>query len=228
MKSKGLKIFKNILSTILIVGVFFFTFIGLVYVSFNALYIKTYVKGFSMRPTINMNIKDQSAKGDTIYINQYAPITNNDIVVAKPEWHPDHIIKRVVGTPGDKIEIKELDNCYGVFVNDSLLYTKEIYTDEGAIGFSGSVAYYENYKNFLNNPEFQKYIINDNGNKYIQLGKNDYFLMGDNWGHTTDSIEKGPLKANQIVGRVDLIVDVTDDNKLTPIYFMLKKIFCLL
>ncbi len=178
-----------------------------------------------MRPTINLNVDDPESKGDTIYINQYSSFTRGDIVVAKPDWHSKHIIKRVVGMPGDKVEIKDLENCYGVFVNDELLYTKEKNTDPGIIGTSGSIAYFENYKKFLNNSEFQKYVINDNGNKYIQLGYNDYFLMGDNWGHTTDSIEKGPMKGEEIVGKVDFIIDAKNDNVLSPIFMFLKKIF---
>lgn len=178
-----------------------------------------------MQPTINQNVANSNIKGDSIYINQYSPFTNNDIVVAKVYWFSDYIIKRIVGTPGDKIEIKDLGDNYGVFVNDTLLYEKEKYGDINSIPKTGSIGYFENYKNFLVHPEFQKWVVHENGNSYIQLGENEYFLMGDNWGHTTDCIENGPVKKNEIIGKVDLIVDINNNNPFTSTWFFLKLLF---
>jgi len=178
-----------------------------------------------MRPTINNNVLDSTAKGDAIYINQYSSFTTNDIVVAKVDWHNDYVIKRIVGTPGDKIEIKEENGHYAVYVNDSLLYTKEKYMDKDSFGLSGSVKYFEDYKSFLINPEFQKWVKHENGHSYIELGEEDYFIMGDNWGHTTDSISHGPVKTSAIIGKVDLIVDATNTSPFTATLFFLKKLF---
>lgn len=178
-----------------------------------------------MQPTINKNMEDPIAKGDTIYVNKYCSFTNDDIVVAKVKWYEHYIIKRIVGTPNDKVQIKNEDSHFAVYVNDSLLYTKK--KTGSAISFprTGSLGYYANYLDFLENPEFQQWVEEDNGEKYIKLGENDYFLMGDNWGRTTDSIEKGPVKKNEIIGKVDLIVDVKNNNELYPIWFFIKKLF---
>ncbi len=189
------------------------------------LYIKTKVKGLSMQPTINTNLTDDNSSGDTIYINQYANITNDDIVVAKVDWHTHYIIKRVVGVPGDKIEIKDENTHYAVYVNNSLLYTKNKYGDASSYPKTGSYGYYENYLKFLSNPSFQQWVKTDENGSYIQLGENDFFLLGDNWGHTTDSLTKGPIKTNEIIGRVDCILDVSNTNPLSELQFFLKKLF---
>lgn len=229
MQSHKNRVFKNIISSILVVLIFFFSFITLINISFNLLYSKTQVRGFSMRPTININVDDSKAKepGDTIYINRKCSMTNNDIVIADVEWPGvnDCIIKRLVGVPGDKIEIKDETTHYAVYVNDKILYTKEKYGNNVSFPKSGSYLYYENYLNFLNSTEFSKWVKEENGTKYIQLGANDYFLMGDNWGQTTDSLEKGPVKKKNLVGKVELIIDVDNKNPLTPTIFFLKKLF---
>ena len=141
-----------------------------------------------MQPTINNSITDQHAEGDIIYINKFSSFSRNDIVVAKADWYENLIIKRVVGVPGDKIEIKDEISHFALYVNDTLFYTKEIYGEDETFYKTGSIGYYSKYLDFLKNPEFEKYVVTTNGRTYIQLGENDYFLMGDNWGHTTDSI----------------------------------------
>ena len=178
-----------------------------------------------MQPTINMNMTDPKAKGDTIYVNQNSSFSNNDIVVAKVSWYKHYIIKRLVGTPGDKIEIKDEGSHYGVYVNNNLLYTKEKYGDQSSFPKTGSFGYYESYLAFLENPEFAQCVKEEGGTKFIQLGKNEYFLMGDNWGQTTDSVEKGPIKTREIIGKVDLIIDVENKNPFVSTWFFLKKLF---
>ena len=78
-----------------------------------------------MQPTINMNVEDSNAPGDRIFINQHEIGDVNDIVVAKVSWYENYIIKRMVGTPGDKIEIKDHDTHFTLYVNDEPLYSKE-------------------------------------------------------------------------------------------------------
>lgn len=230
MQSHRNRVLKNVVSSILVVLIFFFAFVTIVNVAFNALYLKTPVKGFSMRPTINTNVDDNKPKqnGDTIYVNMGAPFTNNDIVIAEVDWpmlESSCIIKRVVGTPGDRIEIRDETTHFAVYVNNKVLYTKEKYGNNYSFPKTGSYAYYENYLAFLNNPMFEDSVVEENGTKYIQLKENEYFLMGDNWGYTTDSIEKGPIKANDILGKVELIVDIENDNPFVPILFFMKKLF---
>lgn len=217
---------KNWISAILVVLILFASFVAFVNIMFNLLYTKTHVKGFSMQPTLNINVCDPQKEGDTIYINKYASYTNNDIVVAKPTWHDNYIIKRLVGMPGDKIQIKEFENYYSLFVNDQFVCTKEKKGNNSVDYKTDTYRYFELYKNFLNNEkEFSQWIRGEGENKYIQLGDDDYFLMGDNWGHTTDSLTHGPMKKSEIVGKVDLVVDVNNKNPFVSLDFFMKKLF---
>lgn len=45
-------------------------------------------------------------------------------------------------------------------------------------------------------------------------------------GHTTDCIAKGPAKKSELVGKVELIVDVENTNPFITTLHFLKKIFC--
>ena len=178
-----------------------------------------------MQPTLNMNVKNANLEGDTIYINQYSNFNRNDIVVARVGWYENYIIKRLVGVPGDKIEIKDETTHYGLYINNKLLYTKEKNGDGNSLTKTGTNGYYANYKLFLENEEYKDLIVHEYSNSYILLGENDYFVMGDNWGHTTDSIEKGPIKKSEIIGKVDFIIDANNSNPLEPTKFFLKKLF---
>lgn len=183
-----------------------------------------------MQPTLNLNMQDPNADGDIIYINQYAEVNRNDIVVAKVDWHTDLIIKRVVGVPGDKIQIKDETSHYGLYVNDNLVYTKEKNGKNDPFNKTGTNGYYGYYLKLLDGStdegkDISHLIKEDENGKYIQLGEDDYFLMGDNWGHTTDSIFKGPEKKSSFIGKVDLVVDATNDNPFIQTWFFLKKLF---
>lgn len=179
-----------------------------------------------MYPTINQNVATSTEAGDRIFINKYEIGEVNDIVVANPSWWDGgYIIKRLVGTPGDKIEIKDEGIEYSLYVNDSLLYSVEKKGENTTFQKTESVGYFAIYQSFLTNPEYSKYVESDGSSTYIRLGENDYFLMGDNWGHTLDSISEGPIKESEIIGKVDLIIDVENDNPFTPFNFFMKKIF---
>jgi len=42
--------------------------------------------------------------------------------------------------------------------------------------------------------------------EHIILGKDEFFVMGDNRGYSEDSRDIGPVKLNDITGRVDMII----------------------
>ncbi len=229
MESSATKIVRKLLCTILSLLSIFFIFIGILNVYFYFNYKVTYVRGFSMLPTINSNVERDNEAGDKIFINMKTKsIMSNDIVVAHVDWFEHEIIKRVVGTPFDRIEIQDQVNHYDVFVNDKLLYSKEKYGIDNEDEKTGSIGYYAKYLQFFDletNPQNAKNIKEFNGKKYIVLNENEFFLMGDNWGHTTDSIEKGPAKRSEIIGKVDYIFDIENDNLFVETWFMLSKVF---
>lgn len=222
---KGITIAKNATLALLIAMFSFFIFLSILNISFKLCYIETQVRGFSMLPTINSTVSDSYQKGDTIYINKYAEFARNDIVVAGVDWHSDYIIKRIVAAPGDRLRILDHETYYGVYVNDKLFYTREKKGIDTADIKTESVAYFAKYVSFINNPLYSKYIYTINAEKYIIMPEGEYFLMGDNWGYTTDSMEYGPIKESNVVGKVESILPQSHINFFTPTWFMLKLIF---
>ena len=131
----------------------------------------------------------------------------------------------MVGCPGDVIQIKDEGETYGLYVNNALLYSKEK-TDGDNYKTGSSTSYFENnYKNFFNKSENAKnVIINDNDEQCIKLNENEYFLMGDNWGKTTDSLSEGPFTKSAIVGKVEIVVPFGENEDS----YILKTIFKML
>lgn len=79
--------------------------------------------------------------------------------------HKEFHIKRIVGVPGDKVEIK---NNY-VYVNDVEIGGSEVIPVEDTI---------------------------------YNLGTGEYFVMGDNYDNSLDSRSHGPIKEEDIYGKV--------------------------
>jgi len=59
----------------------------------------------------------------------------------------------------------------------------------------------------------------------LKCGKNQYFLMGDNWGETTDSVTHGFVLKNQVIGKVDLVVKQNESRFNAVIKHIAKIIF---
>lgn len=199
MSSRSKRILLNITSSMLTVLIVIVSLFVLVNLSFNITFIRTNVRGYSMYPTLNATVPDSDMDGDVVYINRFSTFTNSDIVVAEVSWWKDgYIIKRLVGCPNDLVQIKDEGENYALYVNGEMMYTKEKNFDTNYYYDSIYLTFFEKYP--------QNTISNDAGEQCIKLNSNEYLLMGDNWGHTTDSLTRGPLDKDQIVGRVDIIV----------------------
>jgi len=95
----------------------------------------------------------------------------------------DDLIKRVIGLPGDKIEIKSCN----VFINDQLLL--EPYLDAFDLGQSA-------LEDRCRVPVMEPQVV----------PAGDVFLMGDNRSQSYDSRMFGPIDENLIVGRAFVVV----------------------
>lgn len=122
------------------------------------------VNGLSMHPTFN--------NGDYLIIDElsYNFLRNperGEVIVFKPPLQGSRFfIKRVVGLPGETVEIKD----GGVYVNGDKLaepYHKQVTGPDGSWG----------------------------------LEENEYFVMGDNRGSSSDSRFWGVLPEQNVVGR---------------------------
>lgn len=122
------------------------------------------VNGPSMEDTLHD--KDIMILDEISY--RFQEIERFDIVVIwyEDEYNREHIIKRVIGLPGEVIEYKDGK----LYINDE--YVKEDFSHKETENFSK-----------------------------IKLGKDEYFVMGDNRVNSTDSRILGPIPKNKIRGK---------------------------
>lgn len=131
-----------------------------------------FVEGASMEP----NFKN----GEYLLIDEISyyfkpPVQGEVIVFHYPLDTSKYYIKRVIGLPGETVEIR----------------------GGGVIIYNGN-----NPKGFSIDESYLPKEITTAGNIKKKLGKNEYFVLGDNRQFSSDSRYWGTLPANDIVGRV--------------------------
>lgn len=130
-----------------------------------------FVRGQSMEP----NFHD----GDYLIIDEISYRFNQpsrgEVIVFKYPGNPtQRYIKRIIGLPGETIEIKD-----------------------GLITISN-----ENYSWSLNELFYLSESIATQGDVVISLSQDEYFVLGDNRNASYDSRRWGPLPEEDIIGRV--------------------------
>ncbi len=129
----------------------------------------------------NFMIEQRSAyphfvPGDRILVDKVfyrlGGLQRGDMIVGRWVTDPTDVFKRIIGLPGDKVQI--IDSK--VYINGKLL--PEPYLEPGVY-------------TSLQIP----------GKSSWQLGADEYFVMGDNRTEIGDSRGHGPMKAADIVGR---------------------------
>ncbi len=169
----------------------------------------------SMIPTLRI--------GDHLLVNKFVygprfPFTDTrifsgkepkrgDIIVFKyPENESKNFIKRVVGLPGDKIEIKN-----GIlFINDQAVPVTEkgVYNDRDEEALSPYYPKPKLYSEQLGAVNHQVlYLHAQSGYNYgpILVPKNSVFVMGDNRDNSQDSRVWGFVHMNKILGQAFII-----------------------
>lgn len=136
------------------------------------------VKGSSMEPNFN--------HGDLVFINKLSPsvasLDYGDVVICEMEddFAYENIIKRIVGLPGDEIEIVENEDdeeIYDLYVNGELV--EEPFLGEPMMT-AGNIEY------------------------PYEVPEDSYFVMGDNRNASTDSRKKsvGAIPKENLMGKV--------------------------
>ncbi|MBQ3567781.1 MAG: signal peptidase I [Anaerotignum sp.] len=138
------------------------------------------VKGSSMEPSFN--------HGDLVFINKLSTSLGSpdygDVVICKLDEGAgyENIIKRVIGLPGDEIDIVENEDDEDVYD----LYVNGEYIEE----------------DFLGEP-----MMTDGNIDYpFEVPENSYFVMGDNRNESLDSRREsvGAIHKDDLMGKVVL------------------------
>lgn len=144
------------------------------------------VRGASMEPTFHgqeylivneFGYKNVTLFGGKINIEPRKEFVRHEVIVFKaPIKKKDFYIKRVIGLPGETVEIDG-----GAVKIYNVTHPQGIVLDESA---------------YL--PEGRK----TNGTLKVTLAADEYFVLGDNRGASSDSRSFGPISKNEAIGRV--------------------------
>lgn len=131
-----------------------------------------FVRGASMEP----NFHD----GEYLVIDELSyrwrqPSRGEVIVFRYPNNHAEFFIKRIVGVPGDTIHVEG-----GQIVLQNATYQQGVVLDESPYLPIG---------------------VRTGGQQTVQLGADEYFVLGDNRAASSDSRQWGILRKDEIVGR---------------------------
>ncbi len=138
------------------------------------------VSGSSMEP----NFHD----GQYLIIDELSyyfrkPERGEVVVMRNPRNEKQYFIKRIIGLPGEKVK---LENGRVTIINAK--YPQGMTLDEDYLANQGLT--------------YEQDITIVGGNKILTLRSDEYFMLGDNRGASSDSREWGPLPRNEMVGKV--------------------------
>ena len=106
---------------------------------------------------------------------QFKPFERGNVVIFKSPANPEiDYIKRIIGLPGDRVKVEN----GGVYVNGELLNENYIDVETKILG-----------KGFIGEGE------------EITVPNDEFFVMGDNRFHSSDSREFGTIKKSSIIGK---------------------------
>ena len=139
------------------------------------------VQGKSMYPTLNEEVEN-----DRVIVDKTCLFNKNfnkgDVIIFESYDEGKLYIKRIIGMPGDKVEIKD----GAVYVNDNKIN-----------------------ENYLPNktktyPLHEDYLFGESKKREpmkVIVPENHVFVLGDNRGGSTDSRKIGPINMNRIKGK---------------------------
>lgn len=158
----GTKLLREILE-VAILTILFFGVVRLLVQNYR-------VDGFSMEPTLH---NSQYILVDKAVYYLHSPERGDVIVFEWPKDTSQDFVKRIIGVPGDTVQVNA----------------------DGQVTVDG-VRLQEPYVNDLTNPY---------GPETWKLGANQYFVLGDNRGDSSDSRDWGVVPRNDIIGKAAVV-----------------------
>ncbi len=148
-----------------------------------------FVQGASMEPTFENNeyliINELGYKKTEVGIpgkiffsvEPFKKLSRGEVIVFRyPKNRSQFFIKRIIGLPGEKIEVKN---------NQMLIYNSA--NPDGLV---------------LDEKEYLSESVRTSGDLVMQLNDSEYFVMGDNRMFSSDSRYWGPVGSADIIGKV--------------------------
>ena len=134
-----------------------------------------------------------------------------DVIIFKPPHTNLDYIKRLIGLPGDRIEVRNGN----LVINSNLLEYENIREDSKVLK-NGRVIKINVLKETLTNGisyEIYNYLDGSPGDntKEFVVPENHYFFMGDNRDNSNDSRFWGTVEFNRLVGKAQIIFFSTED-----------------
>ena len=164
------------------------------------------ISGESMYPTLH---NDENVFLNKIYYSVKNPEYNDIVVFKSHNTNNDGFVKRIIGLPGDTIEIKD-----GYIYRNGLL-VEEFYLDSEYIkwfenskqsnftsDFSLKEGAYENSVKYFSDLKLSEFNKLESDNDLIYIPNDYYFVLGDNRPHSIDSREIGLISKESLEGKV--------------------------
>lgn len=135
-----------------------------------------YVKGMSMESSFHDH--EYLIIDEISY--RFRPIERGEVIVFRYPLNPqEYFIKRIIGLPGESVQVKDSQVVIYNDQNPGGLVLNETYLDQGTPTYS-------------------------NSDGKITLGQDEYFVLGDNRTASKDSRSFGAVNRSFITGRVFL------------------------
>jgi signal peptidase I len=169
------------------------------------LFVSKYSYGYS-RHSFPFSLVPMSGR-----IFEHEPARGDVVVFKYPRDNKTDYIKRVIGLPGDRIQMQD----GRLFINGTLV-SREKVDDFVYRDTAGSVLRALQYKETLPGGKVH-YILEDGDNRRydntpeVTVPEGHYFMMGDNRDHSADSrADVGFVPAENLVGRAEFLFFSTD------------------
>ena len=202
---------------------------------FYALVIALIIRTFLIQPFFipSSSMEPNLLVGDRLFASKFdygyskhsfpfslGPITNRifsnvpdrgDVIIFKPPHTNLDYIKRLIGLPGDRIEVQKGN----LIINGNSLEYENIREDSKVLK-NGRVIKINVLKETLPNGisyEIYNYLDGSPGDntKEFVVPENHYFFMGDNRDNSNDSRFWGTVEFNRLVGKAQIIFFSTED-----------------